>query len=306
MQPAPISISHRGVNRAISLIQRDPAASLDLDEIADTACLSKFHFCRLFRRHMGETPVSFLWRTRLEHSALVFDYGASKSITETALEYGFSSPEAFSRAFSRTIGLSPRSFLFNTDPTTPKVAPEVQEHTQAQGGLRLEKISPAFDTRVRIEYLPACQVAFRRRKGPYNYYGNRHSGIGDGFREVIGHAHRQGLVTADSIAIGVSHNSPRLTRPEHCLYDMCVSTDKHVTHARNLDVQTLAGGRFAILSVNCPTYLIAEYWNWLTFDWLPQSGETPGVGSSFERYDVAELRSNPTSGHVELCLRLRA
>ncbi|WP_254054489.1 GyrI-like domain-containing protein [Roseovarius sp. EL26] len=194
--------------------------------------------------------------------------------------------------------------MSETDPFTPKVAPKIREYAQLQGGVRVGKIIPPFDTPVRIEHLPAYQVVFLRRKGPYNCYGSRRSGIRDGFRAVITQAQAQGVLTADSIAIGVGRNSPRLTRPEHCLYDICISVTEHVADVQNLDVQTIDEGRFAILSVDCPTYQIAEYWNWLSFDWLPHSGETLGLGSSFERHNIAEILSNPIKGRVDLCLRL--
>ncbi len=308
MLPAPTSIIHRGVNRAINLIQSDPRAVMDLDEIADAAYLSKFHFSRLFRSCMGETPVSFLWRTRLEHSALDFDYGASKSITDTALEYGFSSPEAFSRAFSRVIGHSPRSFLSEADPFTPKVAPEILDYAQIQGGLRVAKITPPDASSVRIKNLPAYRVAFLRRKGPYEYYGGLMSGIADDFKAVINHALVQGVLSPDSIAIGASYNSPRLTRPEQCLFDVCVSIDAGVINVPSLDTQTLEGGRFAVLRVKCSTSQIAEYWNWLTFEWLPKSSERLGIGSSIERFEIGEVLSNSTCTQhtVDLCLRLRS
>jgi AraC-like DNA-binding protein len=83
--------------------------STDGEALARDAHYSRFHFQRMFRQTMGETPGSCQRRLRLERAAyhLLQD---DRSITEIAFESGFDSLEGFSRAFRKTAGVSPSDF----------------------------------------------------------------------------------------------------------------------------------------------------------------------------------------------------
>lgn len=304
MRVSQTSIPHRGVNRAIDLIQADPAAALDLDDIADAACLSKYHFSRVFRKLAGETPVSFLWRTRLERSAYAFDQGVTASVTEAALTYGFSSPEAYSRAFSRIIGVPPRYFLAANDPQMPRVAPEIHERSFEHGGLRMDALEPPRMSSVTVERLPETRVAYVRRRGAYNYYGTDHGQIRDSFRRLVFAVRNYRILKPDALAIGIPWNSPRLTRPEHCLYDACVEVNCSFSRLKGIEMKTIPGGRYAVLRVRCAQTQVAAYWNWFTFVWLPQSGEVLDSGFSLERVEAAAVLSEDTALDFEFCVRL--
>ena len=78
-------------------------------EMASRAYLSRFHFQRVFRRAVGETPGVMRRRLILERAA--FDLRSSeKAIVEIALDAGYLSHEGFSRAFRRAFHLSPRDY----------------------------------------------------------------------------------------------------------------------------------------------------------------------------------------------------
>ena len=59
------------VMRAVVAIERDLDATLSLPELADHACLSPFHFHRLFTAVVGEAPAEYVRRLRL---ALALDF----------------------------------------------------------------------------------------------------------------------------------------------------------------------------------------------------------------------------------------
>jgi AraC family transcriptional regulator len=82
---------------------------IDLDSAAGEFGLSSFHFLRLFARVLGVTPHQYLIRSRLRRAArLLAD--DPKSITEIALDVGFSDLSNFVRTFRRAATVSPRSF----------------------------------------------------------------------------------------------------------------------------------------------------------------------------------------------------
>ena len=86
-------------------LQRESAAS----SMANDACVSRFHFQRIFRDVMGETPGELERRLRLERAAHALRTTKGDVMT-IALDAGYASIEGFSRAFRRAYGQSPRQF----------------------------------------------------------------------------------------------------------------------------------------------------------------------------------------------------
>lgn len=99
----------RRIARARELIDRAYAEPLDLDRIAREACLSPYHFHRLFRREIGETPHQYLTRRRIERARELL-ITTELSVTEVCLEVGFQSLGSFSSKFSRHAGHAPSRY----------------------------------------------------------------------------------------------------------------------------------------------------------------------------------------------------
>jgi AraC family transcriptional regulator len=78
-----------------------------LDDMADDALSSPYHFSRLLSRATGEPPVAMRRRVMLERAAWQLGHGAS--VTDAAWAAGYESVEGFSRAFTRAFGRSPSS-----------------------------------------------------------------------------------------------------------------------------------------------------------------------------------------------------
>jgi AraC family transcriptional regulator len=75
-------------------------------DLAGRAYLSRFHFDRLVSAALGEPPGAFRRRVLLERAA--YRLTASRDLViDVALDAGYASPEAFSRAFQRAYGLTP-------------------------------------------------------------------------------------------------------------------------------------------------------------------------------------------------------
>jgi AraC-like DNA-binding protein len=86
------------------------------DELARRAYLSRFHFDRLLRGAMGEPPGALRRRLLLERAA--FGLARSRaSATDIAVEAGYDSSSAFTRAFTRAFGMPPSAFRARS-PTT--------------------------------------------------------------------------------------------------------------------------------------------------------------------------------------------
>lgn len=97
------------VVRAIRHMREHLAKPLDLDELAQTAAISKFHLVRVFDEITGTTPHHFLSCLRVQRAKELL-LKSGPSITEVCLEVGYNSLGTFSKTFSELVGLSPQEF----------------------------------------------------------------------------------------------------------------------------------------------------------------------------------------------------
>jgi len=91
------------------LVERRLRPDARASTIADDACVSRFHFQRVFRNVMGEAPGELERRLRLERAAHALR-STRAAVMTVALDAGYASIEGFSRAFRRAYGQSPREF----------------------------------------------------------------------------------------------------------------------------------------------------------------------------------------------------
>ncbi|MHA4810601.1 helix-turn-helix transcriptional regulator [Flavitalea flava] len=86
--------------------------AIDLDHISRQACLSRYHFHRLFTRIYKRTPHRYLTQKRIEQARLWLTDNKC-SILEICNNIGFESIGSFSVLFKREIGFAPQSYRQN-------------------------------------------------------------------------------------------------------------------------------------------------------------------------------------------------
>ena len=82
---------------------------LDLDRLSREACLSRYHFHRLFTRIYRVTPHQYLTRKRIEQARKALA-GNNLTITEICNDVGFESIGSFSTLFKKEIGHAPAHY----------------------------------------------------------------------------------------------------------------------------------------------------------------------------------------------------
>ncbi|MGH1444544.1 MAG: helix-turn-helix domain-containing protein [Cognatishimia sp.] len=93
------------LSRAIVAMHDHPGKIWTNADLATEAGLSLSRFNELFARQVGETPMSYLRRWRLALAQQ--DLAQGHRVDSVARRYGYSSPEAFSRAFKKSYGTTP-------------------------------------------------------------------------------------------------------------------------------------------------------------------------------------------------------
>jgi AraC-like DNA-binding protein len=96
------------VCRGRDLLADIQSANISIEDAADEANLSCFHFIRYFKAVFGETPHQFRTRERLKTAQRLLALGWP--VTDVCLEVGFTSLGSFSSLFTREIGVSPNMY----------------------------------------------------------------------------------------------------------------------------------------------------------------------------------------------------
>ncbi len=104
------------------------------DDLASRVHMSRFHFDRVIAATAGEPPTRFRRRILLERAAYQL-VTTKRSVLDIAIDAGYGSQEAFTRAFTRAYGASPARW--RRRPTRIQIEAPSNVHFHPPGGLRL-------------------------------------------------------------------------------------------------------------------------------------------------------------------------
>lgn len=212
-------------------LQASPDPPPSLDALARESGLSRFHFHRVFREVVGETPKQYALRLRLERAALrlLID---SASILDVALDAGFQSHETFSRAFRKRFGASPRDYREGrrrAEAATPRVGLE-ERH---RGGYELSETRPRD--------LGELTVAFIRHVGPYER-------VSEGLWDRLLAWARESGVPWPPLLLGIGHDAPGVTAPDALRFDAAIFVEPSLQAAAQggIGFQTIPAQPYAV------------------------------------------------------------
>jgi AraC family transcriptional regulator len=188
-----------------------------VDELADAAALSRFHFHRLFRLLTGETVMETVTRLRI---AMATDavVNAGSSITEAAQRAGYASSQSLARAAKRETGMSMSEL--------------------ALGGGKSGAIG-AHEFPLRLEFLALdpIKVGSAIATGPYERLNLAYRGLAGALMAGVPAPQILGVY-------GVPIDDPREVAPEDHRFQCCIAVDPE-SSVSGVDSATLAGGNYA-------------------------------------------------------------
>jgi AraC family transcriptional regulator len=109
LAPSAHRLDHVRLRRILDYISEHIADEITLADLAGVACLSPFHFARMFTRAIGVSPHRYISRMRLEN-AMAEIAAARLPLAQIALNARFSSQASFTRAFRRATGTTPAEY----------------------------------------------------------------------------------------------------------------------------------------------------------------------------------------------------
>lgn len=102
-------LSSNAIRRVQAFLDSHIGESFTLADIAAAACISRFHFARMFRLSLGKSPMEYALGLRIAQAKTMLLQSDLK-ISTIAATLGFCDQSHFTRSFRRVTGTSPRQF----------------------------------------------------------------------------------------------------------------------------------------------------------------------------------------------------
>lgn len=100
------------LRRVTDYVQAHLETNFSLDDLAQQAGMSSYHFARLFKQSMGETPNQYVVRLRMETAQRLLRE-TNLGVLDVALAVGYNSPSHLATQFKRFTGVTPSAYRHN-------------------------------------------------------------------------------------------------------------------------------------------------------------------------------------------------
>jgi AraC family transcriptional regulator len=257
---------------------------LDLSKLADVACMSPWHFHRIYVAMQGETVAEAVRRLRLHRGAAELITG-ELPVSRIARRAGYGSQEAFTRAFRTAYGVTPARYRGAFAPTRAiRTGEETMDTTTG------------YEATVRQS--PAIRVAALSHRGDY-------MAIGSTFERLAAMAAGQGLLGPGVRWFGIYYDDPSATPSAALRSDACVSVPEGWSPSGDLELREIHGGRYATTLHVGPYAELQRAYQWLYGTWLAASGEEAADAPCVEEYLNDARTTAPADLRTEVWLPLR-
>ena len=244
------------LNEVIEYIGKHLDEKLTLTQLSTIACFSKYHFHRLFTAYTGLSLQQYIRWLRLKRAAHQLIIDKDQSIINIAIEAGFESHEAFTRAFKQTCGMSPSEFRQTSNwhawEQPPYLLPTQRKMTM----------------NVTIKKMNARRLAVVEHRGDPNC-------LAESVNKLINWAKTQSISLKPKAgeAFGFGYDDPKLTPANEFRFDLCLTIPEQFILKGDIVEKRLPAGRYAVALHKGSRDNIGDTVYGLYRDWLPSSGE---------------------------------
>ncbi len=237
--------------RVLDHIHDNLGGDLSLDTLAKVACMSPFHWHRVFYGITGETLANCIRRVRMDRATFLL-LQSKQSVAEIAAQCGYGNVQSFARSFQADYGLTPSKFrkseIFHRASSPPKpFAPKT------------------FDIEIRQQ--PAIRLVADSHKGDYQFLGRTISQL---------HARlnlREIKLGVDAFsAAAILHDDPFLVPEPDLRSDIGFVISSEIDLPEEFSEFRIASSRCAVLHFAGPHVGLYEAYQYLYGQWVPNNG----------------------------------
>ncbi len=248
----------RQLEKVMEFIGNHVDDKLTLTQLSDIACFSKYHFHRLFTAYTGLSLQQYIRWLRLKRAAHQLIIDKNKPIIEIAIDAGFLSHEAFTRAFKQC-GVTPREFRARAD------------------WHMWEKPPYSLLTQRKIMMHVTIKNITEKRLAVVEHRGDPKK-MGVSVSQLIDWAKAQSINVKPKAgeAFGFAYDDPATTPKEEFRFDLGITIPESLKLKGKVTEKRLPAGRYAVTMHKGSRDNISDTVYGLYRDWLPTSQEELG------------------------------
>ncbi|MBL4797563.1 MAG: AraC family transcriptional regulator [Oleispira sp.] len=290
------------IDRVLQYIDANLTNKISLAEVAEVSHFSVFHFHRIFTGILGETVNDYIARRRLECAVNLLIFKTDLSITQVALDSGFSSSANFSKAVKLHFGFSPTEIInpdkikdskigkisskygkaFNPSGLYPnRITNDVINHTN------LESINMKVEVR-ELTSQRVCTLASQGGYAPEAIYG--------AWDKLIKWAANNGIASKQQVRFSFAFDNPAVTPIDKCRYDASIVIPSDMQVNLPFKLAEIPKGKYAVLYYKGSPEETLKAQLSIYSDWLPNSGFEPDDFPMLENY----LNDARVDGYLEM------
>lgn len=250
---------HHQLKNVIDFIGQHLDEDLSLEKLSDFSHISKFHFHRLFTAFTGLSLHQYIKWLRLKRAAHQLIVNKDQSIINIAINAGFESHEAFSRAFKNVCGISPSQYRRGSS----------WSHWE-QSPYRLPKEGKT-DMKVDIKNINKIRLAVVEHRGDPKF-------VAESVSKLISWAKAQSinLKPKPGEAFGFGYDDPKTTPASEFRFDLGIKVPENIKLEGEIIEKYIPAGRYAVVMHKGSHDNLDETIYPIYRDWLPNSGEELG------------------------------
>jgi AraC family transcriptional regulator len=239
----------KAINRAVDFINEHLNEPINLYDLANIANISGFHFHRIFKALMSESPGEYIQRLRLEKAVFKLQT-TQQAILEIAEQTGYQSSHALSKAFKKRFGISPSVYRVQSShlsvpietPAFIRIEPEVREIKPKQV-ITVKVVNPFENT-----------DAFTHA-----------------WKKLIHFAGVNGIPDNENEYITLSRDISTITQPNLYRSYVCVTANPDIKSKGEFGKQTIDGGLYAVFTYKGAYKNLERLYCFIYRNWIPNS-----------------------------------
>nr|WP_232380549.1 GyrI-like domain-containing protein [Leptospira ainlahdjerensis] len=195
---------------------------------------SPWHFHRIFSKLQGESVQEHIRRLRLEKAAYELKI-SNYPILEIAMEAGYKSNEAFTKAFRKVFAQTPKEFRNQT-------------RRRKYSDWKVSETPEGIDLReIYKKEIAPIKIVYVRRHGSYEEYPGPKPDSSE-VKTLLDFLYSNDSSENNHQWIGVSQDDPEITVSEKIRFDLGVTIgSEEFLKTENLGKQTITGGKYCVI-----------------------------------------------------------
>lgn len=224
----------RRIHKVQDYIESNIDSSLSIEELADVAGFSKFHFHRIFKGIVDEPLSRYVNRLKLERATNLLTYRSDMTITDIAYHFGFTDSAVFSRTFKNYYGVSPSQYRNDNSKNCKDVR-------------RTSQYNKCKKVRGNVEIVAAdnINVAYIRHIGTYEELTIAFPKM---IEKLFQYAAKQNYhVFENTKVLTIYHDHHEFTEDNHLRTSLCITIpDKSAVKTSDVGIMVIPSGKYAV------------------------------------------------------------